>query len=117
MSYSLIDKLRIGALVFFVVFVIIMIYTDNKKNNELKNAFIETESSFVIDSIQRLPRAVLIHLYELDSSFYEYGDPYLLLYNYAEHRDSVVKEKGVNGLSLYKFKMDYQWPILIPGYE
>jgi predicted nucleic acid-binding protein len=76
--------------------------------------FIQSEFSFKVDSIERLSRQVLIHVYESDSSFYA---PYLLLYEFTDHQDSVVKKKNVNGFYIYKFEYDYKLPIFLEGYD
>jgi hypothetical protein len=116
MRASFINVLRIIGIVLFISTVIFINHKFTKIENSNKEAFIQYETTFVVDSIERLSRAVLIHLYNSDSSFYQYM-PYLSLYNFVDHQDSVVKKKNVNGFYVYKYDEDYKQSYFIKGYD
>jgi hypothetical protein len=71
-----------------------------------KNDFVDSQMTFVVDSIESLSRSVLIHLHNSDSSFYEYAF-FLPLYGRVFYGDSVVKKSGENGFFVYRYNSNY----------
>jgi hypothetical protein len=116
MKISFLNKTRIIIVALLISSVIFINLKYQKIENSNRNEFIQSETSFVVDSIERLSICVLIHLYDKDTSFYEYM-PYLPLYDFVEHRDSVVKRSNTNGFYIFKYKHDYKLHIFIKGYE
>lgn len=113
---SLLNWIRIAGILVLVIVALIINSRYNQIERKLRNDFIDSQMTFVVDSIERLSRSVLIHLHNSDSSFYEYSS-FLPLYGRAFYRDSVVKEPGVNGFFVYRYNTNYEKKEFVKVYE